>query len=178
LRDGAQVYALGVSAGTVQIAFDNESLVYAFNSFAYAKDNPYRYTDPFGLAGDAGIPDPNAIEDPIPGGPWYSTKTPGVFEGPKQPFGPKRRLTWVPEGGKNNSIGYWHKTLGDGETKKAIEDQRYDQRGKPIAPEEAHPGFGRPESIEGGGGGGEVEGGGGGGIDWGLPKIPREDPTD
>jgi len=85
------------------------------------------------------IPDPNPV---VPGGPWTPHNAPGVrpgnFLGPKQATGGRGQVQWVPpegEGGPLGSKGYW-KTNRPGQ--KGWD--RYDEKGNPISPEEAHPG--------------------------------------
>lgn len=80
-------------------------------------------------------PPPEGIE----GGPWtpQSGQPDGVYQGPRQPRGPRTTLRWVPpesEGGPPGSQGYW---------KRQHPDQRgydrFDQRGRFMTPDEAHP---------------------------------------
>jgi hypothetical protein len=105
--------------------------------YAYAKSSPFMLIDPSGLDG---IPTPGPE---IPGGPWTpnDANRPGSFLGPKSPEGGGRgQLQWVPpegQGGPPGSGGYW-KTQKPGEGW----GQRFDRNGKPITPEQAHPGPG------------------------------------
>lgn len=82
------------------------------------------------------VPDPNGI---VPGGPWTAAgngQKDGTYFGPKQVRGGRSITRWVPphdDGGPPGSQGYW-KTKTPGSSWR-----RYDQQGKPITPEEAHP---------------------------------------
>ena len=106
--------------------------------YAYVGNSPLRWVDTLGLDGGPlpGVPSPPPN---IPGGPWTWSPNPqngrqGDFIGPKQPSGPRERLTYAPPG-PNNPDPYWKKTDTTGN------QQRYDDpNGKPISPDEAHPG--------------------------------------
>ena len=83
------------------------------------------------------FPDPNEV---IPGGPW--TPNPdnriGNFLGPKAEKGGRSQCQWVPpeqQGGPAGSKGYW-KVNEPGQRGW----NRFDQLGRPITPEQAHPG--------------------------------------
>ena len=120
------------------IEADPLGLVDGASVYGYAGGNPGRYVDPRGK--ESGIP--TSPPEAIPGGPWEPAgpgQRPGTFFGPKQPIGPRETLRWVPpegRGGPPGSEGYWKTTKpGQGSW-----GQRYDQKGNPITPEEAHPG--------------------------------------
>jgi len=123
------------------------------NPYVYAEADPLSRIDSFGL--QALIPDPNNV---VPGGPWTpnSGNRPGNFMGPKPEGGGGRlQCQWVPadgQGGPPGSQGYW-KVNEAGKKGWA----RYDQSGRPITPQQAHPG-----PSKGGGGGGGFGGFGGG----------------
>jgi hypothetical protein len=112
--------------------------------YRYVRGNPVNWNDPLGWAGPPpGVPYPPAN---IPGGPWEwsandQNSRKGDFIGPKQPKGPRQRCTYAPP--EEGQDPYWKTTDPEGN------QQRYDQNGNPITPEEAHPGSG----------GGELEGG-------------------
>jgi RHS repeat-associated protein len=106
------------------------------NLYAYVGLNPLSFADPGGLQP---IPEPNGV---VPGGPWTPApgQRPGAFYGPPQPGG-RNMCQWVPPydpngppSGPPGSQGYWKtKTPSTPWT-------RYDQGGRPITPEQAHPG--------------------------------------
>ena len=84
-----------------------------------------------------GIPQPPKN---LPGGPWTETgpgQRPGHFSGPRQASGPRAALQWVPSeanGGPPGSRGYWKLKLP------GLSVQRYNQAGRPITAQQAHPG--------------------------------------
>jgi len=125
------------------------------NLMGYVNNDPLNFYDPSGLAE---IPNPNGT---VPGGPWtqHDANKPGQFLGPKPAdgVGGRAQCQWVPSqanGGPPGSEGYW-KTNQPGEKGW----QRYDQSGRPITPQQAHPGSRGPTGGPRGGGGG-----GGGGL--------------
>jgi hypothetical protein len=81
----------------------------------------------------------------IPGGPWQWRPNPqnprgGLFMGPKGPNGRRAMCTHAPAGTVNNNKDpYWKQMDGDGN------DQRYDENGNPITPDQAHPGSNPPQ---------------------------------
>jgi RHS repeat-associated protein len=93
-----------------------------------------------GSTATSGIP----IEVPrsIPGGPYEQIppgprNPPGIFQGPRQPSGPRTIVRWVPpqsQGGPPGSPGYW-KLQRPGQRGWT----RFSRGGTPITPEEAHP---------------------------------------
>ncbi|QKT04928.1 RHS repeat-associated core domain-containing protein [Ectothiorhodospiraceae bacterium 2226] len=116
------------------------------NLYGYVLGDPVNLIDPDGLQG---IPNPNGI---VPGGPWTPAgpgQPAGAFYGPPRPAGGKQLCQWVPPGGPSASIGYWK--VNEPGVKGW---QRYNQEGKPITPEQAHPGRGSRRGGGGGGGGG------------------------
>jgi RHS repeat-associated protein len=96
------------------------------NRYQYVGGNPLTYSDPEGLQPYTGQTPPSSI----PGGP---------FQGPKNPNGgPRDICRYVPDG-KNGGPsgakdGYW-KTQEPGQKGW----NRFDLRGNPITPEQAHP---------------------------------------
>lgn len=89
-----------------------------------------------GSSGSAGTPSPN---DVVPGGPWTAAEgqREGAFYGPEKTSGGRDLAQWVPpeeEGGPPGSRGYWKVKSPDSPW------QRFDQEGRAISPEEAHPG--------------------------------------
>ena len=138
------------------------------NLYEYAGDDPVDHNDPAGLAGTGTCPGSDShcnshkqdegniaktsgqlkagtIPTPppnLPGGPYtpkpnVDGNRPGSFQGPPQEKGPRSQSQWVPpesQGGPKGSQGYW-KTQQPGE-----KWQRFTRDGKPISPEQAHPG--------------------------------------
>ncbi|MBX9576446.1 MAG: hypothetical protein K2X07_12500 [Caulobacteraceae bacterium] len=98
----------------------------------------------------------NAVRDPVipppppnlPGGPYSEAgpgQRPGHFYGPRQPAGPRAQAQWVPsesQGGPPGSRGYW-KVQVPGQNGWS----RFDQRGRPITANQAHPGSRRPLGV-------------------------------
>jgi RHS repeat-associated protein len=146
---------------------DPSSLDGGINGFNYANLNPSSYIDNNGLV--AYIPDPNGV---VPGGPWVPNdgNRPGNFLGPKPLGGGGRaQCQWVPAdgaGGPPGSDGYWK--VNEPGTKGW---SRFDKGGRPITPEQAHPG--NVSKGQKGGGGGSIGGLGGiGGGNKGKPFNP------
>ena len=108
------------------------------NTYGYVDRNPLRWIDPFGLAGGYPIPDPNKV---VPGGPWKpaSGQPPGTFYGPPHEKGPRSICRYVPSQANGGPPGakepYW-KSQTPGQSGWS----RYSMTGKPITPEQAHPG--------------------------------------
>ena len=103
------------------------------NTFQYASASPLRLIDRFGLTP---IPDPNGI---VPGGPWTPAQgqKPGDFWGPKKPNGGRDLCRYVPDeknGGPRGAAEPYWKTQSPGQNGW----NRYNSKGKPISPNEAH----------------------------------------
>lgn len=108
--------------------------------------SPGSRTAPSSTAPQSSIPAP---PEGLPGGPYTEKPSspgnrPGSFQGPKPESGPRPQAQWVPpesKGGPPGSKGYW-KVQQPGERGW----QRFDQRGRPITPQQAHPGSNQPKS--------------------------------
>jgi len=107
------------------------------NTYSYVENSPFSWTDPLGLNKYSGQLPP----DPIPNGPWELKPDgkPGEFQGPKQDTGPRAVCRFVPDenngGPKGATKPYWKVKLPG-----AKGWDRYDTEGKPITPQQAHPG--------------------------------------
>ena len=107
------------------------------NRYPYANLNPLSFTDPAGLQPYTGQGPPSTV----PGGPWtpQAGQRPGAFQGPANPNGGGREMCqYVPDerngGPRGAKEGYW-KTKEPGKPW-----TRFDLKGNPITPEQAHPG--------------------------------------
>jgi RHS repeat-associated protein len=113
-----------------------------WNLYRYTSNKPIDLIDPFGLME---IPNPNGK---VPGGPWIPNPAnrDGNFKGPKGTGG-SSECQWVPDeanGGPPGSDGYWKsRNAGDKGW-----PNRYNQDGKQITAEEAHPGPKQPPSAQ------------------------------
>jgi RHS repeat-associated protein len=108
--------------------------------YAYADNNPVNEIDPLGLQGGMG---PTKPPMPVPGSPgsqWKWVPDPNNTRGGRyEPdewdpgLGPKPGVSWEHVGrGKPGEPGHWDLDKGDGTR------QRYDKRGNPITPGQAH----------------------------------------
>ncbi|WP_332772049.1 RHS repeat-associated core domain-containing protein [Phenylobacterium sp.] len=111
----------------------------AGNLYAYADGAPLSWSDPHGLQAYTGQTPPANI----PGGPWSPAgpgQPPGTFYGPRNPTGGPRALCrFVPDAKNGGPAGapdaYWKtKTAGQPDW------NRFNQNGKQISPDQAHPG--------------------------------------
>lgn len=114
------------------------------NLFLYPL-NPIGWIDPLGLNGSWPTPPSN-----IPGGPWESApgQRSGDYHGTKQPAqkGPRPFVRYVPAEGTGPKGGMSGAKEGYFKLKNPNGPgwQRYDLRGNPITPEQAHPSQSRP----------------------------------